>query len=196
MDFDDWLAGATGSYLLACDPLDAQAPFFRAVVARRPGDTLLVATARSAERVPPAVRAAVDETVDATPRTAAAATNVGSPSDLTGISMPVSSFLQDADAPLVLLDSVSPLLYHAEDVAVFRFLSVLAAQIARGDGLGIVTMVPAAHPAATFHTFEQVFDGHLDLDATADRVRIRPRGEGPDGPGDGPVDAPAGWQSF
>lgn len=195
-DVDDWLAAATGSYLLACDPLDGQASFFRSVVERRSGDALLVTTARSAERVSPAVRAAVDEIVDATPRSAAAATNVGSPADLTGISMPVSSFLQDADGQLVVVDSISPLLYYTEDAAVFRFLSVVTAQVASSDGLGIFAMVPDAHRVETFHTFEQVFDGHVDLDATGDRFRVRPRSDPTDGPAVGSVAAPAGWQSL
>lgn len=194
--FGDWLAGATGSYLLACDPLDGQASFFDDVGERRPGDALLVTTARSAERTPASVRSAVDEIVDATPRNTASATNVGEPSDLTGISMPVSTFLQDATEPTVIVDSVSPLLYYVEDAAVFRFLSVLATHISRSDALGIFAMVPAAHPVETFHTFEQVFEGHIDLEATGGRVRIRSRTEGTKHPAGAAGDVPDGWQSL
>lgn len=192
--FEGWIAGATGSYLLTCDPIDGQTSFFGDVVERRGGDALLVTTARSVERVPAPVRSAVDEIVDATPRPAEVGTNVGSPSDLTGISMPVSTFLQDAGDPAVVVDSVSPLLYHAEDVAVFRFISVLSTHVARSDGLGIFAMVPSAHPVETFHTFEQVFDGHIDVDDPGDRVRIRVRTDAIYGPAGVSGDVPDGWQ--
>lgn len=194
--FDDWLAGATGSYLLPCEPLDDQVTFFDGVAERRVGDTLLVTTTRSAERFDASARSVADEIVDATPRTAEHATNVGSPADLTGISMPISTFLQDAEDPAVVVDSVSPLLYYAEVAAVFRFLSVLTTHISRSDGLGIYAIVPAAHPVETFATFEQVFDGHLELDGPGDRVRVHRRTDATDGDSGAARDVPDGWHSL
>lgn len=190
--FDDWVSGETGSYLLTCDPLAGTTTFFDAVAERRVGDTLLVTTARSAERLPASARSAAGVVVDATPRTAEAATNVGSPSDLTGISMPVSEFLQRTDDPTVALDSVSPLLYYAEEAAVFRFLSVLATHISRSDGLGIFALPPAAHSAETFHTVEQVFDGRIELDGSGDGLRVRIGSDADEGR----HDTPDGWQAL
>lgn len=194
--FDDWLAGATGSYLLPCEPLDDLVTFFGGVAERRVGDTLFVTTTRSAERLDASARSTADEIVDATPRTGEHATNVGSPADLTGISMPISTFLQDAEDPAVAVDSVSPLLYHAEEAAVFRFLSVLTTHITRSDGLGIFAIVPAAHRVETFATFQQVFDGHLELDGPDDRVRLHPRADPTEGSSDEARDVPDGWHSL
>ena len=45
-------------------------------------------------------------------------------------------------------------------------------------------MTPSAHDERTVHTFEQVFDGRIDLES--DRVRV----QAPDDP-----EAPEGWHS-
>lgn len=190
---DDWFSRATGSYLLTCDPLAGTASFFGAVAERRDGETLLVTTARSGERIPPTALASAAGVVDATPRETAAATNVGSPADLTGISVPVTEFLRRADEPAVAFDSVSPLLYYAEVAAVRRFLVVLAGHVARYDGVGVFALSPAAHGPDAFEACADVFDGQIELEESKleessdiPRARVQIDSEG----------APGGWQAL
>lgn len=91
-------------------------------------------------------------------------TTVGSPGDLTGISMPVSKFIESVDSrPVVVLDSISSLLMYADKAAVFRFLSVLTTQVRRNDGLGLYTIEEGSHEEQTTRTFAQLFDGQIDV---------------------------------
>lgn len=185
---DEWVPGATGCYLLTCEPLAGTTSFFADVAELRVGDTLLVTTARSADRVPSAAHSSVASVVDATPMPTERGPSVGSPADLTGISIPVSEFLRRADAPAVTLDSGSPLLYHGEEAAVFRFLSVLTAHIASSDGFGIFAMSPAAHRRETVDTCAEVFDGRIELDGDGERPGNRVLIDADD--------APDGWQAL
>lgn len=133
-------------------------------------DRLLVTTARSAGRID-GDRLDDVAVVDCTPGDAPEGVReVGSPADLTGISMPVSEFLDGAEAPLIVLDSLSSLLMYNETATVFRFLSVLTTHVGRADGLALFTIEEGCHEEQTVRTFAQLFDG---------RVRVR---EGPAGP--------------
>ena len=184
VNIDEWLAGTTGSYIVYAPPLSGMTPFVDEVGRGRDGETLLVAATRGLDRTPRTTLGSVSSFVDCTPTESERTASVGSPGDLTGVSMPVSEFLRAADEPMLAVDSVSTLLYYAEEATVFRFLSVLTAHIGRSDGLGLFVMTPAAHDEQTVHTFEQAFDGRIDLEA--DRLRV----QAPDDP-----DAPDGWQS-
>ena len=183
VDIDEWLAEAVGSYIVYAPPLSGTTSFVDEVGSRRDGETLLVGATRGLDRTPRSALESVSSFVDCTPTESEYAASVGSPGDLTGVSMPVSEFLRAADEPVLAVDSVSTLLYYAEEVTVFRFLSVLTAHIARSDGLGLFVMTPSAHDERTVHTFEQVFDGRIDLES--DRVRV----QAPDD-----SEAPEGWQ--
>lgn len=149
---------------------------------RRPTETLFVTATRGERRLPSEVRSSVTEIIDAAPGEAETATDVSSPADLTGISMPLSEFMKRYDAPAVVFDSASTLLFYTEEAAVFRFLSVLTAHLRQNDGLGLFVLTPEAHDEQTARTLAQVFDGRIQFDETGDRVRID----------DG--DAPDGWQ--
>jgi KaiC/GvpD/RAD55 family RecA-like ATPase len=95
----------------------------------------------------------------------AGAVDVGSPADLTGISMPVSRLLGDADRPVLAVDSVSSLLIYADVAPLFRFLSVLASQIADAGGLGLYTLDTDCHDRRAAATLAELFDGRIEIDA-------------------------------
>lgn len=98
--------------------------------------------------------------------------DVGSPSDLTGISMPVSDLLERAGGrPVVTLDSVTTLLMYADESSLFRFLSVLTGQLRRVNGVGLFLLEEGCHDERTVRTYQQLFDGRVELEP--ERVRVR-----------------------
>lgn len=129
---------------------------------------MLVTTTRSAMRLLDGTPLSVGEVpiVDCTPGETPGrlVTNLGSPGDLTGISMPVSRFLSKADEPVLAFDSISSLLMYADDAPVFRFLSVLTSHVQNAGGTGLYTFDAECHDTETFHTIAQLFDGRIRLD--------------------------------
>lgn len=103
--------------------------------------------------------------VDCTPTetTAPRVTNVSSPGDLTGISMPVSEFLDGAEQPGIAFDSLSSLLMYADEAPVFRFLSVLTGHVRQADGVALYTLDPESHEESTVATLAQLFDARVEL---------------------------------
>lgn len=98
-------------------------------------------------------------------------THVTSPGDLTGIGMAVARFIDDAGPrPVVTLDSISTLLAYADELAVFRFLSVLAARLDQVDGVGVFLVVAGCHDSGTVTTFRKLVDGRIDIEAERARV--------------------------
>jgi hypothetical protein len=137
-------------------------------------DALLISTARGAGRldVPDDVAC-----IDCTPGpTAGADASINSPSDMTGISMPLSRFLDDADSPVVVLDSLSSLLPYVDEREAFRFLSILSNQVESAGGLAVVTVNDGAHDERTVRTFAQLFDGQVKLRETPGGVEARGKG--------------------
>jgi hypothetical protein len=173
----EWLAGEAGSHILYSSPMAGVVAFSNAVGAGRDGETLLVSATHGDATTPSDATASLSSVLYCTPTS----DEVSSPGDLTGISMPVSEFLKRSTSPAVFVDSVTTLLHYAEDASVFRFLSVLTAHIRRNDGLGVFAMAPDAHHEQTVRTFEQVFDGRIELHADGERARV-------DAPG-----SPEGW---
>ncbi len=178
-DFDDWLGGASGSFVVHAPPLSGTTRFVDGAGRRRDGRTLLVAATTGLARTPPTALDAVDSVVDCSPTESGGTGSISSPGDLTGVSMPVSEFLKATDEPVLGVDSVSTMLYYADEAPVFRFLSVLSAHVRRRDGLGLFVLTPPAHDDRTVHTLAQVFDGRIDLE----RNRVRVDAD----------DAPDGW---
>ena len=165
------LATVHGSNLLVVGPpMSGKRSFGLSVLARSAGngrDVLFVTTSRSVTSLPfdPA-EAGRFGLVDCTPNSVEGdgpVVNVGSPGDLTGISMPVSRFLDGAEDPVVLLDSVSSILQYAEQESAFRFLSVLTSNVAAGGGVGLYTFDDGVHSEQTYRTFAQLFDGRVEL---------------------------------
>lgn len=181
-DIDEWFGEASGSFVVHAPPLAGTMAFVDDVGSRRPGRTLLVAATMGLARTPTSTLGDVSSVVDCSPTESGSTGSISSPADLTGVSMPVSEFLKVTDAPVLAIDSISTLLYYADQAAVFRFLSVLSAHVRRRDGLGLFVLTPEAHDEQTVHTFAQVFDGRIDLER--DRLRVDARDDG---------DVPEGW---
>ena len=157
-------------------------------------DALVVATSRRVASVPfDPSEAGRFGIVDCTPSAAdeeGPVVNVASPGDLTGISMPVSRFLEGSERPVVLFDSVSSILQYANEESAFRFLSVLTSHVAGANGVGLYTFDEGAHTEETYRTFAQLFDGHVELHGSA--------GAGTDGGASearisGLAGVPSGW---
>lgn len=188
--FTDALVDASrGNLLVSGPPLVGKRAFAVEVVetARERGrDVLLVTSARSATRLLDDFEGVT--VVDCTPTRVdhERVTSVGSPADLTGISMPVSEFLRTATRPVVVLDSVSALSMYADPSKVFRFLGVLTTQIGNADGLGLFTLDEGSHDEQTVETLGQLFDGRVEF-REDDRREVRASG----------VKAvPDGWHSY
>lgn len=177
--FEEWLGGASGSFVVHAPPLSGTTRFVDAVGRRRPGTTLLVAATMGVARTPPSAIESVASVVDCSPTESGSTGAVASPGDLTGASMPATEFLTATDRPVLAVDSLSTFLYYADDATVFRFLNVLSAHVRRRDGLGLFVMTPGAHDDRTVHTYTQVVDGRIELER--DRVRVEA------------ADAPDGW---
>jgi hypothetical protein len=184
-EIDEWFAEAAGSYVVHAPPTAGTTAFVDHVSGQRDGTTLLVAATTGLARTPPTALEWVSSVVDCSPTESGGAGAVASPADLTGLSIPVSEFLESTEQPVLAFDSVSTLLYYADEAAVFRFLGVLTDHLRRRDGLGLFVLTPSAHGEQTVHTFAQVFDGRIDLER--DRVRVETTGG---------ADHPDGWQSW
>lgn len=171
--FTDVLADTgEGNLLVSGPPLVGKSAFALDVLTTardRDRDALLVTSTRSAARLLDDFEGVT--VVDCTPAEVnhAQVTSVGSPADLTGISMPVSEFLHEATRPVVVLDSVSALLMYAENANAFRFLSVLTTHVANANGLGLFTLNEASHDEETLQPFVQLFDGRVEFREGDDR---------------------------
>ncbi|MFC7227754.1 hypothetical protein N0B31_10100 [Salinirubellus salinus] len=186
------LADTTGENLLVSGgPLVGKRAFVVdvATAAATAGRDVLVVTATSGARSLPERLLAAGHVavVDCSPgRTdpVGPVSTVSSPADLTGVSMPVSRFLADADSPVVVVDSISTLLVYADEAPVFRFLSVLTAHVRRSEGVGLYTIDEGSHTEQTFRTFVQLFDGEVGLRAPdADGVEADAAGDAHADPG-------------
>lgn len=171
------VADLDGLMLLAVGPPLAGKDRFVGRVLRRGNaenrDTFHVAATRGYDRV---AQALPDGTrvVDCSPAPETRSNrvdDVGTPADLTGIGMAVSRFLETTGPrPVVTLDSVSTLLAYSDESAVFRFLAVLSAQLRQVDGVGVFLMEHGCHDRQTVKTFEQLFDGRVDVESGRARV--------------------------
>lgn len=139
--------------------------------ADRGRDSLFVATARGVGRLPvPDSVTAIDATPGDTP---GGTVSVSSPGDLTGLGIPVSRFLDGAERPVVAVDSLTSLLLYNEPEDVFRFLTILASQVARNDGLLLALVDEDVHDEQTARTFAQLFDGQVSLRDGDDGLQAR-----------------------
>lgn len=165
------LAATTGENLLVSgEPLVGKRSFavdVATAAATAGRDVLFVTASTGADALPTALRESRNvSVVDCAPGTTeqvGSVTTVSTPGDLTGVSMPVSRFFADADAPVVVVDSISTLLLYGDQAPVFRFLSVLTAHVRRSEGLGLYTIEDGCHDEQTFRTFVQLFDGEVGV---------------------------------
>ncbi len=170
----DRLAAIEAQNLLVAGPsIGGSAALAGGVVAgatRAGRDALVVTTTGSPGRLVPDPDAGtgrvgvVDCTPGDPPSVGDRATTVPSPGDLTGISIPVSSFLEGDDgSSVVVLDSVSALLQYAEPATVMRFLSVITDRVRHHRGLGLVTVEPDMHEDRTLDALRRLFDARVSV---------------------------------
>lgn len=164
---DRWVATQQGRNLLVTGPPLAGKGAFAVDQLDDADAALLVTTTRSAPQqlAGTSIDRASLRVVDCTPgeTTGPGVINVGTPGDLTGISMPVSEFLNEADEPVLAVDSISSLLMYVDEAPVFRFLSVLTSHIRQSDGVGLYTLDDGCHEAEVVNTLGQLFDGRIEL---------------------------------
>ena len=91
---------------------------------------------------------------------------LGSPGDLTGISLEFAKLLDDEaeSTPVrVGFDSVSTALMYTEQQTLFRFLHVFTARISSGEMLGAFAMDPGMHDEKAYNTIRAVFDAEVQV---------------------------------
>ncbi|KAB7514036.1 hypothetical protein DM867_09685 [Halosegnis rubeus] len=105
---------------------------------------------------------------------------VGSPGDLTGMSLAFAKQLQlleergAATEARVVIDSVSTLLMYADVQTVFRFLHVFTSRLDSAGLFGIFTLQPGMHDEQETNTIRTLFDSQ----ATIEQEDIALRGSG------------------
>lgn len=105
---------------------------------------------------------------------------VGSPGDLTGLSLAFAKQLQlleergAATEARVVIDSVSTLLMYADVQTVFRFLHVFTSRLDSAGLFGIFTLQPGMHDEQETNTIRTLFDS----EATIEEEEIALRGSG------------------
>jgi hypothetical protein len=99
---------------------------------------------------------------------------LGSPGDLTGISLEFAKLVKEFQAKngrlRVGFSTISTMLMYTDTETVFRFLHVVTSRIQTGDWLGVFTLDPGMHDDQTVNTVRAVFDceariedGEVDL---------------------------------
>ncbi len=176
--FDDGV-----SLLLAGAPALTDGRLFDAVAPRRGETAVVVTTNTSAARVAEELldRGADGEQIgiiDCTSQESdvdddgVRVRQLGSPGDLTGISLEFAKLLDDEgdDAQVrVGFASVSTALMYTEQQTLFRFLHVFTARISSGGMFGAFAMDPGMHDDQAYNTIRAVFDAESEVadDGTA-----------------------------
>jgi len=162
----------------------------------RSGDGILCITTDSAETIYGDLERHVDSLererigiVDTTGSDAstlldATVESIGSPGDLTGISVSMAKLFQHFESRGVSdvrygLISVSTLLQYLDNRKVFKFLHVYTQRIESTDGLGIYTLSNDSHDEQAINTIVGQFDAVVELrESAAGDVEFRVRGFG------------------
>jgi hypothetical protein len=115
---------------------------------------------------------------------------VATASDLTGIGIGLSGFMQDAyhrpdvDRAAVGLHSLSTLLMYADLRRVYQFLHVVTGRIATSDFVGAFTLDSARSDGESLVRLKELFDGLVEVRDGEEGPEIRTRGD---------VDGPRRW---
>ncbi|WP_159901459.1 RAD55 family ATPase [Salinirussus salinus] len=96
-------------------------------------------------------------------------TYVSSPTDMTGIGISFSEFLEEFyergyRRNRVLLDSLSTLLMYTDLQTVFQFMHVFTNRVEDAGALGLYVVDSTAHDPETMNTLTQLFDGVVEVD--------------------------------
>ncbi|MDY6774690.1 MAG: recombinase RecA [Halobacteria archaeon] len=105
-----------------------------------------------------------------------------SPSDLTGIGINVSQFLDEfwnekgIERNIIYLNSVSTLLMYSDLQTVFKFLHVFTGRVDSVEGLGLFIIDPEMHEQQAYSTLKPLFDGMVELRQGDEGKEIRAKG--------------------
>ena len=105
-----------------------------------------------------------------------------SPSDLTGIGINVSQFLDEfwnekgIERNLIYLNSVSTLLMYSDLQTVFKFLHVFTGRVDSVEGLGLFVIDSEMHEQQAYSTLKPLFDGMIELRQGDEGKEIRAKG--------------------
>lgn len=104
--------------------------------------------------------------------------SVADPSDLTGLAMAIGAYLDawsDTDGtPVVCFDSITSLLFHADQDRVFRFLHSTTGRLRDLGAVAHYHLDPAAYDESTVNAFSALFDAVVEVDEDGD-VSVRTR---------------------
>jgi len=94
--------------------------------------------------------------------------HASSPTDMTGIGIKFSEFVEEFYAAgvrknRVWLDSLTTLLLYSDLQTVFRFMHVFTSRIEDADAVGVHLIESTAHDAETNNTLKQLFDGVIEV---------------------------------
>jgi KaiC/GvpD/RAD55 family RecA-like ATPase len=94
---------------------------------------------------------------------------VSAPDDLDGIVSQVERFLADHDGKLrVSVDSVTELIYYAEDEPAYEAIEDLLELLVKHDAVGLFHLAREVHDEATVEKYVSLFDGTIYVDENGD----------------------------
>ncbi|WP_331235326.1 DUF7090 family protein [Natronorarus salvus] len=94
---------------------------------------------------------------------------VSAPDDVDGIVSQVKAFLEAHDGKLrVSVDSVTELIYYAEDEPVYEAMEELLDLLVEHDAVGLFHLAREVHDEATVERYVELFDGTIYLDENGD----------------------------
>jgi len=94
---------------------------------------------------------------------------VSAPDDLDGIVSQVERFLDDHDGKLrVSVDSVTELIYYADEEPVYEAMTDLLDLLAEHDAVGLFHLAKEVHDEPTLERYVELFDGTIYLDEAGD----------------------------
>lgn len=99
---------------------------------------------------------------------------VNDPADLTGLAMAISTYLeswsQSDTTPIVCFDSITSLLYHADEKQIFRFLHTINGRLRDDGAISHYHLDPMAHDEETINLFSALVDAVIDVDESGSIV--------------------------
>lgn len=145
---------------------------WRSVVGELPAETGVITVGETTRS------AAAASTSSGPSMTPVSVDSVADPSDLTGIAMAVSGYLDawsEADEPpVVCFDSISSLLFHVERDRAYRFLHATTGRLRDLGAVAHYHLDPEAFDEATVNTFSALFDAIVRVEADGS-VSVRKR---------------------